>query len=895
MKHVLNKSLLTFIAVFLYANTPVHAIEDAIADSIAARFLKQSMLLPLEKIYAQIDKPVYVTGETVWFRAHLVNAQWHVPDSSSRYVYAELISPEDSVVQRVKVMGESGVYAGHFKLAEDMPEGSYMLRFYTRFMENAGEEYFFKRYIRVGSPLSALYHIKHTVSYKDSNKNGTAELQFIDNETQEPFTPDEVRVRQNGGITKKVKLTTDQKAYISFRAAPDKRQFIYIEYHYKKQLHKQLIVLPPPEDFDVTFHPEGGNLLENRENHIAFKAINNLGYGEDINLILMNDLGDTIRKTESMHLGMGIFNYTPKAGRTYYTTCTNNKGMEKRFTLDRAQNNSVAIKAQWNREHLLITLNQATNYSAKKPLYITAFCRGIVLKTITWDFSKEYLKINKDSLPSGVIQLTVTDSNFNPLSERLVFNVNTDDITDISFATDKKKYRKRESVMASIQLKSNNQLRSSANLSVAITDNQDIQIDSTTHILSTILLTSDLKGNIERPACYFQSNKEVKAYELDLLMMTQGWRKYDTDRVLKGMYTLPNKEIEQVQEITGSVKGGILLNKTAKNYPVILLSQDFPVLGEGFTNEEGNFLFQVDAPDSTTFVIQAKTPKNGILTEVAVNKEAFPKLNKQPYHLVSYTEVTENNDQFKEYIEKADQHFIQSNGMRMIQLEEVKITGKRIADKGKSVYSSPNRQERLTAKQIEEINPQNLLDILRRFTGVSTGIDDMGRYYINIRGYGSLKDTIPLVLIDDVVISERSELENLNMFEIEEVEVLKGASAAIFGMRGARGAILITTKGLSRTDTNQPTPHIQKITPLGYQIKKEFYAPKYETFEEKNNPNPDLRSTIHWIPSLKTSDDGKATFEFYTADAPSDYTVIIEGVTSDGKLVYGVETISRKD
>ena len=65
----------------------------------------------------------------------------------------------------------------------------------------------------------------------------------------------------------------------------------------------------------------------------------------------------------------------------------------------------------------------------------------------------------------------------------------------------------------------------------------------------------------------------------------------------------------------------------------------------------------------------------------------------------------------------------------------------------------------------------------------------------------------------------------------------------------------------------------------------EFYAPKYETDAQRNNPKPDLRTTIHWQPVVQIDSHGMASFEFYTADESTSYTVIIEGLADDGSVI----------
>ncbi|MDZ7632933.1 MAG: hypothetical protein U5L72_00220 [Bacteroidales bacterium] len=45
------------------------------------RIVEQIVLFPQEKIHLQTDKPVYIAGETVWFRAHVADAVLHTPDN----------------------------------------------------------------------------------------------------------------------------------------------------------------------------------------------------------------------------------------------------------------------------------------------------------------------------------------------------------------------------------------------------------------------------------------------------------------------------------------------------------------------------------------------------------------------------------------------------------------------------------------------------------------------------------------------------------------------------------------------------------------------------------------------------------------------------------------------
>lgn len=74
----------------------------------------------------------------------------------------------------------------------------------------------------------------------------------------------------------------------------------------------------------------------------------------------------------------------------------------------------------------------------------------------------------------------------------------------------------------------------------------------------------------------------------------------------------------------------------------------------------------------------------------------------------------------------------------------------------------------------------------------STGLPGSNGGTINIRGIGTLNDASPLYVIDGV---PSGNINILNPSDIESVTVLKdAASSSIYGVRGANGVILVTTK-----------------------------------------------------------------------------------------------------
>ena len=113
------------------------------------------------------------------------------------------------------------------------------------------------------------------------------------------------------------------------------------------------------------------------------------------------------------------------------------------------------------------------------------------------------IKIPKKNFPSGIAQITLFNSNSEPVSERLVFVLNKESMS-LTVKTDLPTYKPRQKVKMSVDAKSAG-LPIVGDFSVSVIDEQKVPNDENTEttILSSLLLTSDLKGYIEKPNYYF--------------------------------------------------------------------------------------------------------------------------------------------------------------------------------------------------------------------------------------------------------------------------------------------------------------------------------------------------------------------------------------------------------
>ena len=118
------------------------AIAQSPLDTIVSRSHRLAANRPAEMIYLQISKGIYETGEDLWFKAYVLDAQFHSLSTRSQTLYVQMFGEnDDKVVWQEKYPIENGIVAGHVYVPIDLSEGNYFLEAYTRhsFYEDSAE------------------------------------------------------------------------------------------------------------------------------------------------------------------------------------------------------------------------------------------------------------------------------------------------------------------------------------------------------------------------------------------------------------------------------------------------------------------------------------------------------------------------------------------------------------------------------------------------------------------------------------------------------------------------------------------------------------------------------------------------------------------------------------
>jgi len=878
----MNKYLLTILLTGFYV---VASGQINVPDSLVKLFNHQLHVFPQEKIHLHTDKPYYITGEKIWFRAHIANAATHAPTLISRYVYVELINPLDTVVTRVKIRHEENTYHGYLLIPDDIPEGDYTLRAYTTFMRSLDENYFCTKTIRIGDPQARAVHIDSKFTF-ESDRRVNVEFRFFHVTPFVQLVPQSVSIAVNNGKMMNVKINNDGMASISFNLpAASRKRALLLEVVAFKYPYRQFIKIPlPDDDFDVSFYPEGGSIMQGTTCKIAFKAMKSNGQSTNVIGTVYDRNGTEMGEIKSDYLGMGSFSHLSEKGNSYYVVCQNSKGQSKRFDLPAAVDHGYALNVNMVKDKLYVSLLRPAETTQNDELYLLAHTRGIVQFAGAWDLTRNTALFSKDQFPSGVLHLILFDAGMNPVSERLVF-INNSDQTQVIYQPNKENYAARSLVKNKVTVVDHAGQPLTGSFSVAVTSDKEVVPDSTSNILTQLLLTSDLRGYIENPAYYFQNNTS-STWALDLLMRTQGWRRYNIAELTQRRFSRPSSPLEIGAEISGTVKS-VLLGKPVENLEVTVMSLKGNYFDNTLTDKFGRFYLRGgELPDSIRYIVSAIPKKGMTRMELIPDKETFPERN---LLTVSAAEIDKN--QFARYVDKAEQKYTWENGIRVVALDEVVIMGEQKKPQKESLYySTPSSS--ITEDQIAKFGTTNIRDLLRTLPGVNVVGNE-----ITIRGTSTFTgSTKPLLVVDDIPM-DIDDIDMINVHDIAQIDVLKDAdNTAIWGSRGGNGVIVVFLKDGSTIGKDNTVPfHIKTILPLGYQTSVEFYAPKYDTPEKRNSQAPDLRTTIHWQPDVRTDDQGVASFDFYTADESASYTVIIEGLTNNGKIIRQEGALGRKN
>ncbi len=897
---------------------------------------------PIEKVYLQLDKPYYSSGDTIRFKAYLVNGDFLKPSTRSGLLYLELDDGANMMVKRIMISLTSGVGWGNLPLDEEIREGSYTLRATTKWMLNFGEDYIFKKTIYV-SPVNAGTALI-SAGYKlqsIANRNTVSSAVKLTSLTGDPIRLKAMRLQIQSGyrllFNDKMNTGMDGRFQFNFNI-PDKTEtnnlYIRMQNLGKGNDTATLmvpIVLNRPEKTDVQFMPEGGHIVAGIATKIGFKAISEDGKGIDISGRIVNSKQQEVATFKATHKGMGSFELTPQAGETYTARVALTNTTTKDYPLPAISLVGTTLRVTSKGKDSLEITVKATPGAAISTYYLVGQTRGMIHYGNPINLKNTSFKkvIPKSLFPTGISHFTLFNNTNQPLNERIIY-VDHNDNLQISLTPTKKDYGIRDSIAVNVMVKDEDGNPVQGNFSLAVTDASQVHTDSTNNMVSNLLLTSDLKGNVEEPGWYFYpdsyqdkttTTSATKAVALDNLLLTQGWIGYDWKAIFNPVVQQPEHLAEKEFAVSGSLTN--VFNKPIKQTNVRLLQKDPLYIKDILTDNNGRFIFKsnkLQLTDSSFFLIQAKSKNDrDINFNIGITVDqfdppmfSFPKERQFPWFFNTDTSLL-NNVGIKMAQLKAEADYRGEGRM----LKEVSIKSTKLIPDSHNLNGPGGSDMAMDEKEMNADKNMTLFELLQhKFKGTfhKTKVirrygESYNSYYFDYAGCWTGKRGV-ILRIDGVFAGTERMMEGgLKASDIKGVELMTSYNLGLPYALAARMlnynpdcvCFLEITTYSDHGANLIPTPGRYTYRPIPVSLPEQFYRPRYTVKNSSIAMGTDLRSTIHWEPNVITDKDGKATVSFFSADMPTDYNLILEGTDLNGgfgygrqKIKVGLKTISPK-
>jgi hypothetical protein len=865
---------------------------------------------PQEKVYLQTDKPYYLVGDTIWFKGYVTTGDKHQLSAVSGALYVDLITEGDSIAKELKLPITAGMSVGNFILGDDIVrEGNYRIRAYTQWMRNAGPEYFYDHTFTVGNSIANT--VFSTIDYvytKDGSKTKIKAILKYTDEKGNPITNKEVRYELKKGYQV---LTggggkTNPAGQISINLPNAKPGDLNSNYLFTKvritsdeSVVKTFPIKTASLQTDVQFFPESGNLVNGVKSRVAFKVTAANGLGANVTGTITDNTGKEIAQLEVKHLGMGYFFITPEAGKTYSAKVTYSDASVNTLPLPTAiedgyvlsvyhtgQNDSVLVK---------ISTAATTLKGGSRMLNLIGQSEGKVYfaTTVAVSGPNTLLAFPVHDIPSGILQFTLFSPAGDPLNERITFIQNQDNI-DLKISGQKQIYGRREKVDLNVNARDGSGKPVGGNFSVSVISENAVPSDDANEnsIFSQLLLTSDIKGYVEKPNYYFYNPTDETRANLDILMLTQGYRRFNWKNLATGAIAAP---VYKSEKLVNTVTGRLTTynHKPVVGGHVIIINNKLRFTADTVTDSEGRFKFgNLLITNGVDFTVQGTTATGGknIDTEVDLVTKVgtTPNINIGDINvdIPKTIKASVENDL------KQDQELQKIGQMGRAQLlKEVRIKaakakfgpGNITESQADEVFRPDSRMPCTTLREcLEEMYRSRI-----RFNQVMN--DDCGLTWIPM-----FQKERYIVMIDRMIIGpceyQSIFIDNTsNIDRIYTSHESPAISAKLLGGYVGGGSpppvlAIFTKNGAFRY---QVSPSVVHYSPKGYDYTKEFYSPKYDN-PAYNPPAADLRSTVYWNPRVLTGQTGQTKISYYNGDQIGTYRVIIEGINADGLLARQV-------
>jgi len=634
--------------------------------------------------------------------------------------------------------------------------------------------------------------------------------------------------------------------------------------------------------FDIQFFPEGGNMVESLPAKIAFRAIDHQGKGIDFQGRLVDENNNSLLSFKPLKFGIGSFAFIPESGKSYKVMIETPGSKTIVKDLPAVKTGYVLQLENTDQDKVKVKVF-ANGGPSDQQLILFVHTRQInkLNERINLSGGKGELLIDRNKLSEGISQFTLFSAAGKALAERLYF-IRPLGKLNLDIKTDQSAYSTRKKVSIELLSKDEKGLDSDADASVSVYASSGIGSDEA-DIFDYLWLKSDLRGNVESPGYYLKNKDAVADEALDNLMLTHGWRRFIWQDVITG-----NKPVFGfIPEIDGHIIHGRIID-TRTQAPA------------------NNILAYLSLPGKKLHLYGARSNSSGLVS--FHTRDIYG-----PSELVAQTDTQQDSTYKIDILSPFSNEYSSTKQPELILNEDIRkqLFTQSLSSQVQNVYSS-NKLRTFYPALIDSsafyLKPDKtyLLDnfvrfntmeeVLREYVAevpVTRQKDDFS-VWVTVRPHLTdiPKSVKPLIILDGIPIFDSG--NKIIKYDPKKVRSLDVVAQKYFlGTLNFEGILNFTTYKGNLPDFQLDT-RATTVDYEGLQLKREFYSPVYETAAQTESRLPDFRNVLYWSPDIKINSDGKKTISFYTSDQESNYTIMLQGISTSGRAGSDSITIQVK-
>ena len=610
--------------------------------------------------------------------------------------------------------------------------------------------------------------------------------------------------------------------------------------------------------FEFKLFPEGGHIIANSMNNIAFliKDANHKGIVPAKGII--KDLNQKIiQEFTTNAFGFGRVKLPFVKDQIYHFEATLANGVVLKTQTSRPRLVGISTNIEEKENSFLIqvfTNQNSLPYFTNKHFSIFVHnSRNYIKYPFTFSNKTLYqLEIQKKDLWNGINIVTIFNHNNRPILERLIYN----NSESLSLAID---IQKQEIQNDSIRLTLYNKSDSKAYISASFLPKETESVHPNHSIISSVLLKPYVKGYIENPNYYFDNRNKNSVKDLQLLLMTQGWSKFKWSNIFN--FKSDKKfDFENGITVTANFNRDFkkerkyILFSPSNNLITEISSNNNPyVLKNSFIKKNSVLSFGLKQGDNILKISPSLTYTNSNLPERVNALDSLSVFNE--LQLTNFLDIKEGTEVLNEIVIKAKK-------------KEVAQT----------VYAAATMLRRYQMDQLFIPSGETLIEWLKIKGFGLMELDGFKRLTPRNRfsntsfsGGNSLPSIMVRVYLDGADVSETIWIvENMYLDEFKEI---------YFGRNPGR---IGEEVHLFRVPPEERKENYSRYTnikvPVGFLTEKEYYSPKYPSYLTEDFKK---FGALYWKPEIEI--DGKKIIELKIPMRFQDaIKMYLEGVSKDG-------------